>query len=80
MNIFYLDKDPNKEQQRNTLNDKHVVKMILESNTDVMYYHIEYKIYRNNELTNLSINRKRTTYKHPNSNISRHTLWFKRTN
>jgi hypothetical protein len=35
MNIFYLDKDPKKAAEYSC--DKHVVKMILEISTDVMY-------------------------------------------
>ena len=65
MNIFYLDKDPVKAAEYSC--DKHVVKMILESAQMLCTAH---RVQDGQMVIGKSATgRKRTTYKHPNSNM-----------
>ena len=65
MNIFYLDKDPVKAAHYSC--DKHVVKMILESAQMLCTAH---RVQDGEKVIGHSATgRKRTTYKHPNSNM-----------
>ena len=65
MNIFYLDKDPVKAAEYSC--DKHVVKMILESAQMLSTAH---RVQDGQVVIGTSkTGRKRTTYKHPNSNM-----------
>ena len=67
MNIFYVDKDPVKAAQM--LLDKHVVKMILESAQMLCTAH---RVQDGEMVIGKSATgRKRTTYKHPNSNMDK---------
>ena len=65
MNIFYLDKDPIKAAEYSC--DKHVVKMILESAQMLCSAHRA----QDGQMVvgKSATGRKRTTYKHPNSNM-----------
>lgn len=65
MNIFYLDKDPVKAAEYSC--DKHVVKMILESAQMLCTAHrvLDGEIVITKSVTG----RKKTIYKHPNSNM-----------
>ncbi len=66
MNIFYLDKDPVMAAQMSC--DKHVVKMILESAQLLCTAH---RVQDGQMVIGKSATgRKRTTYKHPNSNMN----------
>ena len=66
MNIFYLDKDPVKAAHYSC--DKHVVKMILESAQMLCTAH---RVQDGEKVIGHSATgRKRTTYKHPNSNMN----------
>ena len=65
MNIFYLDKDPVKAAKYSC--DKHVIKMILESAQMLCTAH---RVQDGEMVIGKSATgRKRTTYKHPNSNM-----------
>ena len=65
MNIFYLDKDPVKAAEYSC--DKHVVKMRLESAQMLCTAH---RVQDGEKVIGHSATgRKRTTYKHPNSNM-----------
>ena len=67
MNIFYLDKDPIKAAEYSC--DKHVVKMILESAQMLCTAH---RVQDGEMVVGKSATgRKRTTYKHPNSNMDK---------